>query len=194
MYLDYKGQNPARYPVYGGRAKGMGEQVQTPKNTVNVSLMSVKPDNKSTKRKRERRSRFAMQYIELKLHWLTSKVNNTLAFKAITNIPTSFHAGRTEESACLLFGFFSSPFLLPPSITGFYSHHNFHNVSGLNILHNFTDLTYLSVKLGAFNIAQRAPSAWQHYTYQPLSKYHQIHIPRHLLLKWLNQITEQSSF
>jgi len=78
----------------------MSEQVQTPKNTVNVSLMSAKPDNKSTEKKRERRSRFAMQYIQLKLHWLTSKVNNTLAFKAITNIPASFHTGNTEKCAC----------------------------------------------------------------------------------------------
>lgn len=89
-----------------------------------------------------------MQYIQLKLHWLTAKVNNTLAFKAITNIPTSFHTGRTEKYACFSF------FVL--SITVFYSHNNFHNVSGPNILHNFIYRTYLSVNLGAFNTTQRA--------------------------------------
>lgn len=112
-----------------------------------MSQMSAKPDNKSTKRKRERRSRFAMQYIQPKLNWLTSKVNNTLAFVSITNIPTSFHTGRTES----VLAFFHSL-----SIIGFNSHNNFHNVSGLNILHNFIDLTYLSVKLRVFNTTERA--------------------------------------
>lgn len=70
--------------------KSTAEQVQASKPTANVSQMSAKPDNKPTKRKRER-SRFAMQYIQLKLHWLTSKVNKIPEFKASTNIPPSSH-------------------------------------------------------------------------------------------------------